>query len=162
MISSGFFTGSDRSTIKRAGVLAETLTERYFDLPKDDWKRYPYGILTRKEVGRALYQADVFASVITFSNPTKTDSADGDRNYGIILQDPNILRALLRSHQHDLWTLGLFVLTHELIHIVRFRRYGVDFFASAHDRDREEHVVQGITGEVLKGVTNTDYLLGLY
>ena len=78
MVSSGLFTGSDRSTIKRAGVLAETLTERYFHLPKDEWKRYPYGLLTRKEVGKTLYQADVFANVITFNNPAKADQGDGD------------------------------------------------------------------------------------
>ena len=78
------------------------------------------------------------------------------------IQDPNILRALLRSYEHDLWTLGLFVLTHELIHIVRFRRFGVDFFATTRERDREEDLVHGITREVLAGVTNTDYVLGLY
>lgn len=162
MVSSGFFTGSDRSTIKRAGALAETLTEKYFDLPKDEWNRNPYGILTRKEVGKTLHQADAFANVITFADPRKKDHEDGSRKYGIVLQDPNILRALLRSHEHDLWTLGLFVLTHELIHIVRFRRFGVDFFASIQERDREEEVVHGITREVLAGVTNTDFVLGLY
>lgn len=162
MVSSGYFTGSDRSTIKRAGALAETLMESYFNLPKEEWTRRPYGVLTRKEVGKTLYQADVFANVISFSNPKRTDRNDKEPKYGIVLQDPNILRALLRSYQHDLWTLGLFILTHELIHIVRFRRFGVDFFASTHERDREEHVVQGITREVLAGVTNTDYVLGLY
>jgi hypothetical protein len=72
------------------------------------------------------------------------------------------LLALLRSSLHDLWTLGLFILTHELVHIIRFRKYGADFFACVQERDKEEKLVHDITREILSGVTNTDYLLKLY
>jgi hypothetical protein len=165
MVSTGLFTTSDLTTISRAAVLAERLTEQYFHLAPDEWKRNRYSIFTHKQVGRALHEQDVFAHVIRYktrAGQPKAAQTVGREAYGVVLQDPNILAALLRSAVYDLWTLGLFVLTHELTHIVRFRKYGVDFFAPAGDRDKEEKVVHGITQEILAGVTNTDHILGLY
>lgn len=162
MSSAGFFTSADRTIISKAAALAEGLTWRYFDLPVDEWKRNPYGIYTRKEVDNALYEPDIFAQVVRYRPPLRPRATGEEARYGIVLQDPNILLALLRSSAHDLWTLGLFILTHELIHIVRFRKHKADFFASAQDRDKEEKVVQHLTKEILAGVTNTDDVLNLY
>jgi len=163
MISEVFFTGSDRTTISRAARLAEILTQRYFGLAADEWKRNSCRIFTRGDVDKRLHQSDVFAHVVRYGKRSPLSvKRPKDYGYGIVLQDPNILLALLRSPHHDLWTLGLFILTHELTHIVRFRNFDVDFFAPAKERDAEEKLVHGITREILKGVTNTDYVLGLY
>lgn len=143
--------------------MAELLTQRYFGLAPDEWRRNSYGIFTRGEVDKTLHQSDVFAHVVRYGKKSPSSAERSkDCGYGIVLQDPNILLALLRSPGHDLWTLGLFILTHELTHIVRFRKFEVDFFAPAAERDTEEELVHGITREILRGVTNTDYLLGLY
>lgn len=163
MIRTVFFTASDRVTIGKAASLAERLTVGYFDLAEDEWKRNPYGIFTRRDVDSALYESDVFANVIRFrGGRIGLGSGESQARYGVLLQDPNILLALLRSPRNDLWTLGLFVLTHELVHIVRFRKCDVDFFANVDDRDQEEKLVQGVTREILSGVTNTDHVLDLY
>jgi hypothetical protein len=163
MGAAGLFTESDLMTICRAASLAERLTERHFDLDKDHWKSEPYTIFTLKQVNRGLYEPDVFANVIRYE--TRVDKevkpVPAER-YGIVLQDPNILRALLRQSNHDLWTIGLFVLTHELIHVVRFKKFNVDFFAEPGARHAEENLVQSITREILSGVTNTDQLLAMY
>jgi hypothetical protein len=163
MGAAGLFTGSDLMTICRAASLAERLTEKHFDLDKDHWKSEPYSIFTLKQVNRGLYEPDVFANVIRYKNrvdrqrkPVLTE------RYGIVLQDPNILRALLRPSHDDLWTMSLFVLTHELIHVVRFKKFNVDFFAEPDLRQTEEDLVQSITREILSGVTNTDQLLAKY
>ncbi len=165
MVSTGLFTTSDLTTISKAAVLAERLTEAYFHLAPDEWRENPYTIFTHKHVGKALHEQDVFANVVRYEARVRQSNAAVSREretYGVVLQDPNILLALLRSAMHDLWTLGLFILTHELIHIIRFRKYHVDFFAAYEDRDKEENVVHGITQEILAGVTNTDYILSLY
>jgi hypothetical protein len=159
----GYFTPSDLVTIDRATTLAEQLTLAYFNLPEDEWKANPYGIFTHKEVDKGLHHQDVFAHVFRYRR--KASSARHGRDdhvYGIALQDPNILRALLRSADHDLWTLCLFTLTHELTHILRFRKFGVDFFAPVHQRDEEEGIVHAMAHEMLVGVANTDALLELY
>lgn len=163
MRSAGYFTISDLAVIRRAALMAEVLTQRYFDLAEDAWRRNPYNILTRREVGRTLCVEDAFANIVRFDYPKgNKDKQVHAVDYGIVLHDPNILLALLRSSLHDLWTLGLFVLTHELTHIVRFREHDVDFFSPLPDRNKEESLVQGMTCEILSGVTNTDYVLELY
>jgi hypothetical protein len=162
MKAAGFFTRSDLTTLGRAASLAEKLTVRYFDLTEDEWKLHPYGIFTRREVDSSLHETDAFANVIRYRTPVIKPTVSKNEKYGIVLQDPNILLALLRSCQHDLWTLGLFILTHELTHIVRFRRFDVDFFASRDHAHREEATVHKITSEILAGVTNTDYIIALY
>lgn len=162
-MQAGFFTGSDLKTITKAALLAEGLTQRYFGLGEEEWKLNPYGFFTRRETHESLRETEAFAHVILY---TKAGVAEKKRNpeekFGIVLEDPNILLALLRTSHHDLWTLGLFILTHEMTHIVRFRKFGVDFFAGVHERDKEERRVHGITREILSGVTNTDYVFDLY
>lgn len=150
------------ATVSRAASLAERLTLGHFGLPQDEWRRSPYGIFTRKEVDVSLHENDVFANVIRYRTPTSKRPVQHQEKYGIVLQDPNILLALLRQNEHDLWTLGLFILTHELTHIVRFTKFGVDFFATAEEAQEEERIVHEITREILAGVTNTDYIIGLY
>ncbi len=158
MVSAGLFTKKDLTTIYKAASLAEKLTQNYFD-SADEWERNPYFLFTLEQVGSRLYETDAFANVVRL-NSKKSGESQG--RFGIILQDPNILRSLLRSQCHDLWTLSLFVLTHELIHIVRFRKYGVDFFASTDERGNEEEKVNAITREILAGAGNTDYIISLY
>lgn len=164
MDSAGLFTNSDLVTIRRAALLAQRLTEKYFGLDESHWKLNPYQILTRKQVGKWFYEPDAFASVVRYrtAGDTATRSLPKEQGYGIVLQDPNILRALLRSSRHDLWTFGLFILTHELVHVVRFTKFDVDFWAGWDKRRTEENLVKEITGQMLSGVTNTDYLLSLY
>ncbi len=163
MVAPVFFTSNDRTVVSRAASLAERLTLDYFGLPQDEWRRNPYGMFTRREVGSGCCVSDVFAHVIIYGANANTERKDEHRGrFGIVLQDPNILLALLRSTGHDLWTLSLFVLTHELSHIARFRNFGVDFFAPEAERDREEQFVTRVTEEMLRGVANTDNLLKLY
>jgi len=163
MGAAGLFTRSDLLTICRAASLAERLTEKHFDLGENHWKANPYGIFSLKQVDQSLYEPDAFANVIRYKiRVEKRSNSDEQERYGILLQDPNILRSLLRRSNHDLWTISLFILTHELIHLVRFDRFNVDFFAEAGIRQAEEDLVSSITGDILSGVTNTDQLLELY
>jgi hypothetical protein len=162
MIPGGLFTKSDVATILKASAVAERLTESFFELKPDEWKRNPYSLFTLKEIGHSLHEEGVFANVIRYPvRPGKSEKPAKER-YGIVLQDPNILSALLRRCNLDLWSLILFVLTHELVHICRFDRFGADFFAGENDRDKEEELVHNITREILSGADNTEKILRLY
>lgn len=162
-MQAGFFTGSDKHTISKAAVLAEGLTQRYFGLPQDEWTRNPYGVFTRRDIHESLHEPDIFAHVVMYDTQRKSNGKDeGRKRYGVILQDPNILRALLRAASNDLWALSLFILTHELVHITRFRRFGVNFFGDVHERDQEEQLVHGLTRDMLKGVGSIDRVLEIY
>ncbi len=164
MSATGLFTESDRTTVDRAARLAEGLVAQYFDLAHDDWIKNPYSLMTWKEAAKYLRDANVFAQTVRFDSrhTGKIQRAKPQDYYGVLLADPAILRALLRPQRHDLWTLGLFVLTHELVHIVRFRKFGVDFFGTPCEREKEEEVVHKITREMLAGVESMDSLFSLY
>jgi len=162
-MQSGFFTGPDKQTIGKAALLAEGLTQRYFGLPRDEWTRDPYGVFTRRDIHESLHEPDIFAHVVMYDKRRNSRGKDGgDKRYGVVLQDPNILRALLRASCNDLWALSLFILTHELVHITRFRRFGVNFFGNVYERDREEQLVHGLTRDILKGVASIDQVLAIY
>lgn len=165
MVPAGQFTVYDLRTIGRAATLAERLTTDYFGLPGDEWVRKPYGMQTLKETDPTLYEEEVFAQVILYKYRRAAGHSQSSRpkkDFGIILQDPHILRALLRSGPQDLWTLALYILTHELIHIVRFRYHEAEFFSPNDKRDGEERLVHGITREILAGCPNTEPVLRLY
>jgi hypothetical protein len=165
MVPSGLFTSTDLATIFRAASVAEKLTGTFFDFANDEWTRNPYGVFTRKAVDSTLYREDVFAQVVLCSaRRPATAKVPMEAGFAIVLQDPTILRALLRAGSPDLWTLMLFVLTHELVHIVRFRKFQVDCLAPASEteREKEEQVVHALTRKILAGVTNTDLLLRRY
>jgi len=163
MVTAGNFTTADRATIGRAALVAEHLTQRYFGLACDEWKAYPYRIFTSGKLDRSFIEPGVLAQTVRLQRQERArENIDARDPYGIVLVEPNILLSLLRSEQHDLWTLGLFILTHELTHIIRFRRFKVDFFAPRSEQEREERLVQGITREILTGAVNTDYLIRMY
>ncbi len=163
MVPSGFFTISDLDVVGRANLIAEKLTCEYFGLAHDEWRRTPYGVFTRKEVDPTLFEESAFAQVVLRKKRnTRVKNRARRESFAILLQDPNILQALLRSSQPNLWPLVLFILTHELVHIVRFRKFNVDFMACTAARDKEERLVHGITRDILGGLDNTEYVLKVY
>ena len=165
MTIEGLFTESDRSIVDRAARLAEGLVLRYFNLASDDWVKNPYSLITWKEASSCLRDTNVFAQTVRFGSQKRGKLQHPEHKpnyYGILLQDPAILRALLRPQRHDLWTLGLFVLTHELVHIVRFRKFEIDFCGPQNEREKEEELVHDVTREMLSGVENMDNLFSLY
>jgi hypothetical protein len=163
MVAAGLFTRSDLAILGKAASVAELLTQKYFNFGDNEWKRNPYAVFTRKYVTKNLYEDFAFANVIRYGGKPGLDKIEPHAySYGIVLQDPVILLELLRSSERDLWTMGLFVLTHELIHIVRFREFGADFFACAHDRDKEERLVHGITRDMLSGMNHMAPILNHY
>jgi hypothetical protein len=114
-----------------------------------------------KELGFAGDEQQ-FAQVIRYKTSKRTCKETNCERYGVVLLDPNILFALLRSVEYDLWSLLLFVLTHELVHIVRFRKFNIDFHALDLEKEKEEQRVHRITREILAGSKNTDYIFKLY
>jgi hypothetical protein len=69
------------------------------------------------------------------------------RFYRIGLQDDRLLARAFEGL--DLRALLLYVMTHELIHVVRFESYQIHFEATGLAREREERIVHGLTEQVL-------------
>ncbi len=70
--------------------------------------------------------------------------------FKICLQDHVIRRALTRDAHLSLLPLATYIVTHELIHVVRFARFLQRFDAPEKERDAEEARVHGETIELLR------------
>ena len=84
--------------------------------------------------------------------------------YKICLQDHVILKALSREKKLPLYPLAAYIVTHELIHVVRFSKFLQSFLVTAEEQEKEEALVHTLTFELLRGVkiSHLDYVLGIY
>ena len=73
--------------------------------------------------------------------------------YKICLQDHTIISALYKNTEMNLLAFVLYVVTHELIHIIRFRKFIQKFEASMKERLDEEIRVHAKTHEILSDIS---------
>ena len=72
--------------------------------------------------------------------------------YKICIQDHSILSALDRSPDIKLFPFTLYIVTHELIHIVRFKNFLQNFMATPPEKMVEETKVHDTTHDILRNV----------
>jgi hypothetical protein len=159
---------------KQLGILGDSLdiaedaTCNYYKLSLSQWKRHRFDIKTLSGLFGEDIKDNVFALLKRYE---KDDKAEADSFYKrrdfyiICMQDHQILRALRRDKDLKLLPLLSYVLTHELVHIVRFCNFHVSFDTrEEHNRLREEKIVHQKTYEILQKLSlpNMDYILGSY
>ena len=109
-------------------------------------------VATAPQLSAEEVAADAFAQLCRY---VATRPSPGDRNrpgryYRICLQDENILDAVRRvDGQFGLDTLLCYIMTHELIHIVRFERFQHPFLTDPGGREAEELRVHSLTFDIL-------------
>lgn len=145
------FDAGHMSEVREAVALAEELTSEYFKYSTSQWRRSRYDIQTADRLQEDELTDDAFAQIIHYighppSSQLKSSYFDF---YKICLQDHVILDALDRDRSLSLYPLVLYVVTHELIHIVRFSRFLQSFEAYPLDREQEEARVHQITRRIL-------------
>jgi hypothetical protein len=130
-------------------VDAEDLTGRFYCIPGREWPRYAYEMSSLAQDPGP--EAPVFADLVRMV-PADGAAARGPVSelYRIRLRDDAILSAVHRGDGVSLYPLMLYVLTHELIHVVRFRTGAASFDAEPAQRKGEETRVHVITREVLR------------
>jgi len=70
--------------------------------------------------------------------------------YRVCLQDHNILKALQSREDLALFPLLVYIVTHELVHIVRFSQFLALFEASEEQKRQEEKRVHRLTQKILE------------
>ena len=160
------FNHSDLLAVDEALDIAEDATVNYFRFSSEQWKRHQYDVKTLSCLNENEKISDVFALL------SKGFGSTDDRNlktrrrdyYFICLQDDQILQALKKDMKLSLLPLLVYILTHELIHIVRFCNFFQRFEVSEKARDREETIVHAMTFEILKkfSLKRMDYVLDSY
>jgi hypothetical protein len=149
------FTAEDLARLNRVSRQAEELTGDYFQLSAFGPRRYLYDVATAPQLSAAEVAVDAFAQLCRYvaTVPSPGDRGRPGRYYRICLQDANILGAVRRSgSRFDLDTLLCYILTHELIHIVRFERFQHPFLTDPEGREAEELRVHALTYDILSSL----------
>ncbi len=146
--------------------MAEELVSNHFKMSANEWLRPKYDVKTLNELSEKEIVDAPFAQIIRYQGQRKGSSlGSGSYDfYKICLQDHNILQTLEQRPQLGLMPFCLYIITHELIHIVRFSKFLQNFDASADEKLAEEKRVHCLTRKILTdiGVPGIEHVIGFY
>jgi len=144
------FSTPQRGLIFQALGEAEERTAGYYCIPPFRWEKLHFDLLTRADHGWEPFPEPILARVRCLQpvNPRR----DFDF-YRIELNDRGILSAAERENlTQDLYPFFVYILTHEMVHMVRLSSIlddGPGTLPSTNDT--EEHRVQQISRKILAG-----------
>ena len=137
--------------VTKAVAIAEDLVSNHYKMSTNEWLRPKYDVKTLADLTSEEIVDGPFAQIIRYEAKRK-DTSLGSSTYDyykICLQDHAIHAALDKSPAMQLFPFALYIVTHELIHIVRFSKFLQSFDASAEDRMAEEKRVHDKTRMIL-------------
>jgi len=161
-----FFRQDELVTVSEALDIAEDATGNFFKTSIGQAKRYGYDVKTLSSLKRA--EISNFALAVLSKGVRALEDFEPRSKtrdfYFICLQDHLILRALKRDNNLAMLPFLVYILTHELIHIVRFSKFFQSFDATDTERAEEEEIVHSLTFEILKrsSLAKLDYVLDSY
>ena len=135
-------------------AMAEELVSNFYKMSASEWLHPKYDVKTRVDLTQDEIVDGPFAQVIRYEGQLE-DNSLGSTSYDfykICLQDHAILSALDMESGLALFPFILYIITHELIHIVRFSKFLQNFDASEEERMAEEKRVHKFTHDILSPV----------
>lgn len=141
-------------TINRAVSMAEELVSNHYKMSASQWLRPKYDIRTLTELSPAEIVDGPFAQIIRYEGQRKGSPLGSGAYdfYKICLQDHAILTVIEENRGLTLLPFCLYIIAHELVHIVRFSKFLQNFAASPTEKVAEEHRVHEITHQILAGL----------
>jgi hypothetical protein len=146
------FNKNQIEIINNSVALAEELVSDCYKMSASQWLRGRYDVKTLADLTKDEIVHGPFAQIIRYE-AKKKDTLLGSSTYDfykICLQDHSILATLTRTPRMQLFSFSLYILTHELIHIVRFGRFLQNFNATEDEKLEEETRVHEQTYQILK------------
>ena len=137
--------------INTAVAMAEELVSNHYKMSASQWLRRKYDIKTQADLAPNEIVEGPFAQVIRYEGQRR-DSSLGSGAYDfyvICLQDHAILAALRQSADLVLMPFIVYIVVHELIHIVRFSQFLQNFDASPDEIAAEETRVHDLTRKII-------------
>ncbi len=141
-------------TVAEAAAAAEELVSEAYRLSSADWRRHRYDVKTLRELSPEELAPGRLAHLVRYSGK-RGDSFLASAVYDfyrICLPDHVILSALSSRKEFSLFPLALYVLCHELVHVVRFSRFLQPFETPLELRCEEEERVNRKTIDILSRV----------
>ena len=149
-----FLDRKQHNCLREVMEVAEDLASGHYGISRKDWKQYPYDVKTLQHLKKEEVTNVGFAQLAKYAlgdHPLELRKKI-EGFYRICIQDHVILEALHRDGNILLEPLLLYIVTHELVHIIRFSSYAEDYFARGDKRWKEEREVHGITYKMLKAI----------
>lgn len=131
---------------------SEMLVSGWYRIPALPSKHYPYELVTLADLGVPERAADALAHLVVYERRRRSGP---EHLYRICLQDDQILRRVEEGGL--LGSLLVYVLTHELVHVVRFQRAEESFMVGQPGRQQEEDQVHRITLKLLEKAGEPDW-----
>ena len=148
------FSSSQLAMVNNAVAMAEELVSNHYKMSASQWLHPKYDVKTLSELTDEEVVNGPFAQIIRYEGKLKGGVLGSSAYdfYKICIQDHAILEVINTHPEMELSPFALYVVTHELVHIVRFSRFLQNFNASAAEKLEEERRVHGITHEILDPV----------
>jgi hypothetical protein len=166
MANSIFFDRKQRFWVGDALGAAEELAGEFFQVDLEDYERFPYDLMTlinlkgEEKTPRALAQVCKYE----YHKEERFQRLRKKLFYRICLQDDKILETVKKEKAAILRPLLLYIVAHELIHVIRFSLDPRKFHLSPEEKVIEEKNVHRLTYDLLRpiGDEKTEILLERY
>ncbi len=138
--------------VNNAVALAEEVTSNAYKMSFSEWRHRRYDVNTIADLSAEEIVKGPFAQIVRYVG-RKAETSLGSAKYDfykICLQDHNILGALGRFPELDLFPFSLYIVCHELIHVIRFTKFLQAFEASPEEKMEEEARVHEKTRSILE------------
>ena len=148
------FNSGQIETVNLAAAMAEELVSNFYKMSASQWLHRRYDIKTLSDLSTSEIVDGPFAQIIRYEGHYK-DRTLGSAAYDlykICLQDHAVMASLDLNSDLQLFPFILYIVTHELIHVVRFSKFVQYFDAAPEERMTEEKRVHAKTHEILKSV----------
>ncbi len=147
------FSPYERTLVAQALKDAEERTTRYYCIPPYRWQQLPYDLVTQEDRDWHPLPDTALAEVLYMQRRAPERRGEAYREfYRIQLNDEIILRVAHRENfQPDLYPFLVYILTHEMVHLVRLSTIlDRNIFATARCESEEDRVHR-ISRQILAG-----------
>jgi len=156
------FTLPQRKLVFRAAQEAEELTAGYYCIPPFRWERLRYDLLTCSDHGWEPLPEPMLARVRCLHRTSPRTPFDF---YRIELNDGSILAVAQRENllkEESFYPFLVYILTHEMVHIVRLNSILDDWSDRTLSQESEEHRVHKISRRILAGASGFEPVLNRF
>ena len=148
-----YFNSEELLKVDEAVKISEELVNNYFKMSSGQWLRNRYDIKTTRDLSGHEHVEGPFAQVIKYEARKKEAhlSTSSYTLYKVCLQD-NAILSTVQKEDLLLEPFLLYILSHELVHIIRFSKYK-QRYENKNEADvtlDEERQVHILTHEILK------------
>jgi len=147
------FSRDQTKIINKSVAISEELVCNFYKMSVNQWLRHQYDVKTLVDLNPDEIVHGPFAQIVRYQGQRKNTSLGSSTYdfYKICLQDHAIIKSLHSSSGLTILPFVLYIITHELVHIVRFSKFLVNFNASPNEKKAEEIRVHEEAQRILEG-----------